>query len=118
MGVRKIGNLALKMFAALVLRAMARKLAEKGTERVSPRDRGVASRLSVEPDSPELAPLSAIWCSRITLGPRLPTTTTAPSSSRSLAGMIWGTSSRRSLVGGVAQETFLEKAVWGLGKAR
>jgi hypothetical protein len=34
---------------------MARELAEKGTERVSPRDRGVASRLGVEPDSPELA---------------------------------------------------------------
>ena len=53
--MRKISNLKLKMFAALVLRAMARELAEKGTERVSPRDRGVASRLGVEPDSPELA---------------------------------------------------------------
>jgi hypothetical protein len=53
--VRKISNLKLKMFAALVLRAMARELAEKGTERVSPRDRGVASRLGMEPDSPELA---------------------------------------------------------------
>lgn len=53
--VRKISNLKLKMFAALVLRAMARELAEKGTERVSPGDRGVASRLGVEPDSPELA---------------------------------------------------------------
>jgi hypothetical protein len=53
--VRKISNLKLKMFAALVLRAMARELAEQGTERVSPRDRGVASRLGMEPDSPELA---------------------------------------------------------------
>ena len=53
--VRKISNLKLKMFAALVLRAMARELAEKGTERVFPRDLGVASRLGVEPDSPELA---------------------------------------------------------------
>jgi hypothetical protein len=52
---RKISNLKLKMFAALVLRAMARELAEQGTERVSPRDRGVASRLGMEPDSPELA---------------------------------------------------------------
>ncbi len=51
----KISNLKLKMFAALVLRAMARELAEKGTERVSPTDRGVVSRLGVEPDSPELA---------------------------------------------------------------
>jgi hypothetical protein len=53
--VRKISNLKLKMFAALVLRAMARELAEKGTERVSPRDRSVARRLGMEPDSPELA---------------------------------------------------------------
>jgi hypothetical protein len=53
--VRKISNLASKMFAALVLRAMARELAEKGIERVSSRDRGVASRLCVEePDSHEL----------------------------------------------------------------
>ena len=50
-----ISNLKLKMFAALVLRAMAREQYEKGTERVSPRDRGVASRLGVEPDSPALA---------------------------------------------------------------
>jgi hypothetical protein len=34
---------------------MARELAEKGIERVSPRDRGVANHLGVEPDSPELA---------------------------------------------------------------
>ena len=47
-------NLKLKMFAALVLRAMAQEQAEKGTERSSPRDRGVASRLGVEPDSPAL----------------------------------------------------------------
>jgi hypothetical protein len=43
------------MFAALVLRAMAHEQTEKGIERVSPRDRGVASRLGVEPDSLELA---------------------------------------------------------------
>ncbi len=53
--VREISNLKLKMFAALVLRAMALEQTAKGTERVSPRDRGVASRLGVEPDSPELA---------------------------------------------------------------
>ena len=34
---------------------MAREQVEKGTERVSPRDQGVASRLGVEPDSPPLA---------------------------------------------------------------
>jgi hypothetical protein len=33
---------------------MARELTENGTEPLSPRDRGVASRLGVEPDSPEL----------------------------------------------------------------
>ncbi len=48
-------NLKLKMFSALVLRAMAREQDEKGIERVSPRDRGVARRLGLEPDSPALA---------------------------------------------------------------
>ncbi len=50
-----VSNLKLKMFAGLVLRAMAREQAEKGTERVSPQARGVASRLGLEPDSPALA---------------------------------------------------------------
>ena len=53
--VRMIGNLKLKMFAALVLRAMAREQAEEGTEWASPRDPGVAGRLGLEPDSPALA---------------------------------------------------------------
>ncbi len=52
---RMIRSLKLKIFAGLVLRAMAREQNEKGTERVSPRDRGVASRLGLEPDSSELA---------------------------------------------------------------
>ena len=43
------------MFAALVLRAMAQEQVEKGTERVSPRDQGVASRLGLEPDALALA---------------------------------------------------------------
>lgn len=47
-------SIKLKVFAGLLLRAMARERAEKGTERVSPRDPGVASRLGVEPDSPAL----------------------------------------------------------------
>ena len=38
---------------------MARELAENGTERVSPRDRGVASRLDLEPDSPDFPELAA-----------------------------------------------------------
>ncbi len=50
-----ISNLKLKMFAALVLRAMAQEQDEKGTERVSPRDQGVARRLGLQPDSPALA---------------------------------------------------------------
>ncbi len=50
-----IRSIKLKIFAGLVLRAMAREQNEKGTERVSPRDRGVASRLGLEADSPELA---------------------------------------------------------------
>ena len=47
--------LKLKMFSALVLRAMAQEQDEKGIERVSPRDWGVASRLGLETDSPALA---------------------------------------------------------------
>lgn len=50
-----VRNLKLKMFSALVLRAMAWEQDEKGTERVSPRDRDVASRLGLETDSPALA---------------------------------------------------------------
>ncbi|MDP8951162.1 MAG: hypothetical protein M3N18_02800 [Actinomycetota bacterium] len=50
-----VRNLKLKMFAALVLRAMAQEQAEKGTERGSPRDRDVAGRLGLEADSPALA---------------------------------------------------------------
>ncbi len=48
-------NLKLKMFAALLLRAMARDQTEKGTERVVPRYPNVARRLGLEPDRPELA---------------------------------------------------------------
>ncbi len=50
-----VRNLKLKVFSALVLRAMAREQDEKGIERVPPRDRGVARRLGLEPDSPALA---------------------------------------------------------------
>ncbi len=50
-----VNNLKLKLFSALVLRAMAREQDEKGTERVFPRDRAVAKRLGLEPDSPALA---------------------------------------------------------------
>lgn len=50
-----VSTLKLKVFAGLLLRAMAREQAEKGTERVSPRDQDVASRLGLEPDSPALA---------------------------------------------------------------
>ncbi len=49
-----IGSIKLKMFAALVLRAMAREQAETGTEQISPRDPNVARRLGLQPDSPEL----------------------------------------------------------------
>ena len=50
-----VRSLKLKMFAALALRAMAREQEEKGTERRSPRDRGMARRLGLEADSPALA---------------------------------------------------------------
>lgn len=49
-----IGSIKLKLFAALLLRAMAREQAETGTELVSPRDPNVARRLGLRPDSPEL----------------------------------------------------------------
>lgn len=50
-----MASIKLKIFAGLVLRAMAREQAEKGTERVSPRERAVANQLGLETDSPELA---------------------------------------------------------------
>lgn len=48
-------SVKLKVFAGLLLRAMARERTEKGTKRVCARSPEVASRLSMEPDSPELA---------------------------------------------------------------
>jgi hypothetical protein len=54
-GLRTLGSLKLKLLAALLLRAMAREQNEKGKDLVSPRDRGVADRLGLEPDSPALA---------------------------------------------------------------
>ncbi len=50
-----VRDLKLKLFAALVLRAMAREQAEKGIKRIIPRSEGVASRLGLGPDSPQLA---------------------------------------------------------------
>ncbi len=49
-----IRSIKLKMFAALLLRAMAQEQAETGTERVYPRHPNVARRLGLGPDSPEL----------------------------------------------------------------
>jgi len=48
-------GLRLKLFAALLLRAIAQEQAEEGTEGVSPRHPNVARRLGLEPGSPELA---------------------------------------------------------------
>ena len=50
-----VRDLKLKMFAALVLRAMAQEQAENGTELVSSRHPNVARRLGLEADRPELA---------------------------------------------------------------
>lgn len=44
----------LKVFAALLLRAMVKEQAETGAENVFPRNPNVARRLGLEPDSPEL----------------------------------------------------------------
>jgi hypothetical protein len=49
-----IGSIKLKLFAALLLRAMAQEQARTGSERVSPRHPEVARRLGLQPDSPEL----------------------------------------------------------------
>jgi hypothetical protein len=49
-----VRSLKLKMFAGLLLRAMAQEQAETGNDRVSPRDPNVARRLGLEPDRPEL----------------------------------------------------------------
>ena len=47
-------SIRLKMFAALLLRAMAQEQAENGTTWVAPKHPNVARRLGLEPDSPEL----------------------------------------------------------------
>lgn len=47
-------SIKLKMFAALLLRAMAREQTENGAQWVSPRDPNVTRRLGLEPGSPEL----------------------------------------------------------------
>jgi len=52
--VRVVGSIKLKVFAGLLLRAMAQEQARTGAERVSPRHPNVARRLGLKPDSPEL----------------------------------------------------------------
>lgn len=49
-----ISDLKVKMFAALLLRAMAQEQAENGSGHVFPRHPNVARRLGLGPDSPEL----------------------------------------------------------------
>ena len=48
-------SLKLKMFAGLLLRAMAQEQTENETKHVFPRAPNVARRLALEPDAPELA---------------------------------------------------------------
>jgi hypothetical protein len=50
-----VRGLKLKLFAALLLRAMAQEEAEEGAKGISPRHPNVARRLDLDPDSPELA---------------------------------------------------------------
>jgi hypothetical protein len=52
--VRIVSDLKLKMFAAILLRAMAQEQAENGSRHVFPRHPNVARRLGLQPDSPEL----------------------------------------------------------------
>ncbi len=50
-----VRSLKLKMFAGLLLRAMAQEQAENETKHVFTRHPNVARRLALEPDAPELA---------------------------------------------------------------
>lgn len=50
-----VRSLKLKMFAGLLLRAMAQEQAENKTKHVFTRHPNVACRLALEPDAPELA---------------------------------------------------------------
>ena len=50
-----VRSLKLKLFAALLLRAMAQEQAEERAEGLSPRHPNVARRLVLDPESPELA---------------------------------------------------------------
>jgi hypothetical protein len=49
-----VRSLKLKMFAGLLLRAMAQEQAENETKHVFTRHPNVARRLALEPDAPEL----------------------------------------------------------------
>jgi hypothetical protein len=49
-----IRSLKLKMFAGLLLRAMAQEHTQNTTKHVFPRHPNVARRLALEPDAPEL----------------------------------------------------------------
>ena len=49
-----LSSLKLKMFAGLLLRAMAQEQSENETKHVLPRHPNVARRLALEPDAPEL----------------------------------------------------------------
>jgi hypothetical protein len=50
-----VRGLKRKLFAALLLRAMAQEQSEEGIEGASPRHPNMARRLGLESDSPELA---------------------------------------------------------------
>jgi hypothetical protein len=50
-----LSSLKLKMFAGLLLRAMAQEQAENKTKHAFTRHPNVARRLALEPDAPELA---------------------------------------------------------------
>jgi len=103
------------MFAALVLRAMALEQTAKGIERVSPRDRGVASRLGMEPDSPELAAAERYLVLEDYIRPSSPDHKDGPFI---ITEFGWNDLGYELSPEGWRRKTFLEKAVRGLGKAR
>jgi|SRR5829696_361369 hypothetical protein len=88
-------GLRLKLFAALLLRAMAQEQVKEGTEGVSPRHPNVARRLGLEADSPELAIGERYLEEQGYIRASAPGKKAPTSSSRRWAGRIWGTGTRR-----------------------
>ena len=107
-----VRGLKLKLFAALLLRAMAQEQAEAGAEAVSPRHPNVARRLGLDPDSPELAIGERYLQEQGYISPLAPR---GGRPFRHYAGRLGGPR-LPALCGGVAEETLVEEDARGLGR--